>query len=695
MNCGKNEEEKFLKIINNIRSNLGCVYGTRSIAELGFNNTWECYRDATKNYIFAENDSLPESELDRKMQVIAVEPLHWDENIFLSHLCVIFSEYDVGSKQWRFPPPGHKFRECIVLKEPVLRTQEDKSLKDHLKERFEQYIKELQNHIKKKQGSSVQDLVYLTHRFMVDSSGKHSQTLPPPIIGPVYISKPGYIHYEIGTTRNATYDDKVAYDREVIEATFNISGSKTVHLAMGNDTNFMHQKNNIVSAAHIFIVFSKEKKMSSDFCNAINGLLQHLVTVATSEALKAQQESYEKQSQMLKLLQEPLKVLTSGLEATVESAQRLRAILYDPSRSIFAAARECHRYFEEGEEVKIAGSIWQASHKQSDRANDQHLSLTVLAIIAHIFGIFNEKHGSNRVAELWERVDKRLFGSDPAEDYIRKFCRAILFVRISRETDEEKERHAYHDRGELWYELRECSTGTCGFERDSKMHWRMVVDYRFKSLLHEPYKFNSTSDSILPLAIILYEKNSQCKLEAIEYEQDKSTGTKTEKRKDKYTNFEDVLASGLAAYYAGEEIRLFSGCKLPYPRAIVLWTLILQLLSLKSYKPKEVLINTITGSETEIKILFEGANFTEDKFASLMNQITPMILRRRTGIEYISGGDETLPWFNFALSCEGEACYDSNEKELNVQYSGNKFSISYNEGGQAITFKVEPGGTEE
>jgi len=716
-----NGENNAINTIHNIRANLGVIYSSLIIANLGFNETWKCYKNTT-NYNFADHSNLLGDFLSRKMQVVTVEPIHWDEGIFLSHLYVKVSEYNSQLRKWEMP--GNKAYECVAFRKPNTNngTNTETAGCENFKSIEQSYLQKVKEYIKAGRSSFLHG-IHLKRNAPARGGSQPSCT-PHKLTSYVHISKPAQadipdVDVDSSASENPSYRKDVVvpvfYDIDKNEDNKKSTADNLAveHMAVGHETTYEHGGSGISSIVQIYIVFSREGKLHSELYYAINDLLQNLAIVAAGDALIKQQIALEKQAQMLNLLQAPLHRLTAALRDTDESAQRLRAVLYDPSSSIFAAAHGVHRYFEDKRKVHFAGFSWIALHKWNDsppesekKDKDQRLSLTVLAIIAHIFSIeFNEERGSDEgespsaALKLWERVNDRLY-PDPdskvlaAEEDLRKTCKEILFTCFN-------DSKCKKDEGLLWFGLRDSVVGIRCFDDILRDHWIGVVSRRLKLLLLEPYKFDSKYESILPLALILYERNSECILCIDSRNQPP--------KKQEFKSFEEVLEKERALEEEGIG-KLFLNCRLPCPKAIYLWTLILRLAALKTPTSANCIINNENqgSSSTEINIQFDGDVFEDDKFVNFMKRLEPLITWEKEG-GYAPGGDSTLPWFDFALSCKADkrqAPANNNSKDafysdshevffrdnaFRIMCDGTEFSISSPDrepGTTALVFKA-------
>lgn len=140
-------------------------------------------------------------------------------------------------------------------------------------------------------------------------------------------------------------------------------------------------------------------------------------------------EQVEKQAQMLKLVESPLKRLSEALETMQEDTQTLRSILYDPHRTLFAVAPLVRDYFEEARWCSYGRVRWKGIHKPDSLTAkaDQHAAgATIAAIICHLFGMVPK--GDEDEKELYGRVAGLLESQDPAFAELRKVLEIVLFA---------------------------------------------------------------------------------------------------------------------------------------------------------------------------------------------------------------------------------------------------------------------------
>lgn len=144
-------------------------------------------------------------------------------------------------------------------------------------------------------------------------------------------------------------------------------------------------------------------------------------------------DQYKKQLQMLSLLAAPLEKLTDALDETIEHTQRLRSILYDPSRAIFAAAPRAMMYFEEGRQLGHGQLSWEAVHEPDATGDDdkklRSVRLTLAAVICEIFGKMapwpeNEGALISRAYELL--ILPRAGGDELAFEQLRQTCLDLI-----------------------------------------------------------------------------------------------------------------------------------------------------------------------------------------------------------------------------------------------------------------------------
>jgi hypothetical protein len=197
-------------------------------------------------------------------------------------------------------------------------------------------------------------------------------------------------------------------------------------------------------------------------------------------------EQYSKQMNMLRLLEAPLTKLTEALDATQEQSQHLRALLYAPSRAIFAAAPRIIKYFEERGIVSWGNLRWESVHDPT-RENLNHsqqsgVKLTLAAFICEIFGRMKPfpKDGDALVSRA---VDLLSANKDLSYDELKNVCLKIIGVN-----NNSKKRMR--------------SNITSYFTTHEKS---AAALHRFKQILYRPYKDGDYGGFTLePLFVALF-----------------------------------------------------------------------------------------------------------------------------------------------------------------------------------------------
>ena len=205
---------------------------------------------------------------------------------------------------------------------------------------------------------------------------------------------------------------------------------------------------------------------------------------------------------------------------------------------------------------------------------------------------------------------------------------------------------------------------------------------RLKLLIHEPYKFAPRNVSVLPIALILFEKTDSSKKPAPLKIQREGRPPYCKQFKD----FEAVLKE--------ENLpTIFDEHNLPFPRVINLWTLVSRLVDQAASKgsfPKCTSIE-ICSDATEIKLTFKDNTFERDE--NLVNRFQNLVGTKESPSSLI-GGDTMLPWLEFALACEGKACGEPKDNGICVTITEtdeteNDETFSIETGGNTLIVKVE------
>ena len=422
----------------------------------------------------------------------------------------------------------------------------------------------------------------------------------------------------------------------------------------GCNTNYSLQEEDGVSedgvSVQLFLTLKKDDKgkfyYPKEVALAILGSMNRLATVAALQKLQEQQRQLERESQMLRLLMEPLNQVTAGLEQARESAQRLQAVIYDPQQGIFSAASRVWRYFEEGSQIDIAGEPVVIAHNLNDYKKEKdgpkRLSLILLAILSEIFG-YDPKNITS-TTELWARVYSYIEGGDPAFKDPRNTCKKII------ETSSVSS-------SAVFKVLQEQVDGSGEMEKKMETHLGEVWN-RFKKLLHEPYKFHPNSFSIMPLALTVLVQEKPIEI-----------------KKEKYEDLRTFLDS------SNGDFKVFLERDLPFPRPAVLWTLVQHLASQQTPA-----LESATVEDQKIELIFDGCLF-EQKQDALATTLEGLI-KTESSTGFL-GGDSTSHWFEFACACGGEETYaEGVERGFSIFIKNRSTQFSFEVHGKTVSFKV-------
>ena len=312
------------------------------------------------------------------------------------------------------------------------------------------------------------------------------------------------------------------------------------------------------------------------------------------------------------LAEGPLGMITSALEATRESAQRLRALLHAPYAAFSGASSNVVGFFEEKKPVRIADRTVVVAHKAENYAEperDPHdAAFVLLGILAEVFG--EDPAGFRGIPELVGCVGDRVYGRDPAFAELREICVAIAG----------KEGEA------LWGYV--CDAAR---RKDTKVPEDATDALgHFKRLLHTPYKFETDGYVIAPLAaVVLSHENSVFTVKW------KDAVTKV-RRCECYKTLKKFLASDATSLKM--PILTAATHRLPCPRASFLW----HALTCAMDKKVEVVVDCDAASIT-------CSNAKAPNEPCLKNM--KLLIEGGGGIGQVIGGDETAPWYAFAAAC--------------------------------------------
>ncbi len=144
------------------------------------------------------------------------------------------------------------------------------------------------------------------------------------------------------------------------------------------------------------------------------------------DALRSTVAKLDKYHKMLALLMNPLENLTQALEEMQADAQNLRAVLYEPSNAIFAAAPRVTKYFTEGATVGEGGLTWKSLHNYVSTAKGI-MPVAKQTLAALILEIFGKTHPwPENAGALIHRASACLLDTDPSFEELRSQMRLIL-----------------------------------------------------------------------------------------------------------------------------------------------------------------------------------------------------------------------------------------------------------------------------
>lgn len=356
----------------------------------------------------------------------------------------------------------------------------------------------------------------------------------------------------------------------------------------------------------------------------------------------AESEILKKHKQMLDLLQEPLESLTTLLNKTQEDAQTLRAILYDPHRSIFAAAPRVMKYFEQNRDISFGSVKWKAPHTAED-GNKETLANTIAAIVCEIFG--KAELMPANIHELYGIANGLLNSDEKAFEELRK-----LFEKI--------------------VEFKEIPV-------DNVTKLRTAFS-KLKTILFTPYKDGTEDFPLLPLLVVFYDFN--------------------EKSKVTYKALNDVDVRKALVDNRIIDSKIFGGLKLPVPRYSALLTFVSGVLAyIKSERPTsegssaadESVSRTLSATINDKSISIEFHSNVFD-LSKLNDTFVPLkdIIEKNMRTRY--AGNFQKPFFDFAGMCvKGgrEGIPSVEDGEFRIIYEGNEYIIKLT--ATSLVFKLE------
>lgn len=207
------------------------------------------------------------------------------------------------------------------------------------------------------------------------------------------------------------------------------------------------------------------------------------------KATKQEKEKSEKSEKMLNHLTKPLESLTGALVKVQKNSQDLRAILYDPHRSIFAAASGVQEFFIHKKVVSIGNVRWEIEHDADKYKTINDLISTLSGIVMEIFG---SDYRPENPSDLFNHAMGLVFMETKPDPYqrLRKTCKDILGFKLE-------------DMAGISNSL--CKQEYSSVDKTNPAHAKIIdAVTAFKYILHYPFKPSETArKNYLPLMVIL------------------------------------------------------------------------------------------------------------------------------------------------------------------------------------------------
>jgi len=342
---------------------------------------------------------------------------------------------------------------------------------------------------------------------------------------------------------------------------------------------------------------------------------------------------YSKQLHMLRLLEGPLSRLSDALDATQEHSQRLRAILYDPSRSIFAVAPRVLEYFEEGRALRKGGVGWKAVHEPgtADESDSRNVKLTLAAIICEIFGKMDSpaENDGALLTRAREAIQPNIVTggvADPAFEELVRICTAIVGEDDPFES----------------------------FEKTK------LATVRFKEILYRPFKDGDTHFYFHPLFVVLFGAQDG----GSDFVVNISIGSRTET----VSTFVEALSCNTINISRS----LFGKLSLPVSRYAqwlgFLQGIIAYVKTEKRAMMSQVNIEIVPNKVTVVTIKFSRTVFEMDGINDFYNTLKSWCKRR--DISFIAHGNFKKPFIDFVLAVVDDGIPDSFTDNFCIKYRG-------------------------
>jgi len=386
----------------------------------------------------------------------------------------------------------------------------------------------------------------------------------------------------------------------------------------------------------------------------------------------------KKHGEMLDLLTEPLENLTDALNRTQEDTQRLRAILYNPTKGLFAVAPLVRNYFTEGHPLRLGSADWEVSHEPDVYENPFAACAVLLAVVCTLFGkseTFSQAENGN---ELYERTMEILNQSDHAFKKLAKTVKLILWYHKGMNGNgEDKEKILLKYMNNVLVNNIQARPDENAQDGDSFSCIKDSLN-RFKKVMFIPFKEGEPVHPLLPLALIFYEGSGVRPTITVQNPYSNDT----------YNKLEEILIRG------DGKIRPFQGIGacLPVPRYAMLLSFLGGIIDYAVRPP-----NRATFSQASIEIVpkkkcIVKMTFSIDVFKDMESTFSEMARAvGTTGLRFT--GNFLKPFVDFASLCS-EIVQKSSDNGFSIQYPIEKpqFACSIKAQGNSFCFEVQRSG---
>lgn len=389
----------------------------------------------------------------------------------------------------------------------------------------------------------------------------------------------------------------------------------------------------------------------------------------------------KKHEAMLNLLTEPLESLTKALDQTQEDTQRLRAILYNPTKNFFAAAPLVTDYFTGGHHLHLGSVSWEVSH-EPDVYEEPFAACAVLAAVVYaIFGKVETFRQARDGDELWRSTLELLnqSQSDPAFEKLTKTVKLFLWYhKGTNGNGEDKEKT-------LLEYMRNVLVGniTAPPEDDTPddTNFSCIKDSlsRFKKVMFTSVRPDAAVYPLLPLGFVFYARSSQSPKITF-------TATIGEDRTWRYEKLGDILIRS-------ETIEPFKGIEacLPVPRYTMLLVFLSGIIDYAVKPPINAKFDTAKIEVVDKQKCVIQMNFLSNDgvFKDMKSTFSAMAEAVGT-TRWSSQGNFLKPFVDFASKCSGEV-QKPNDKEFSIWHptENPKFVSSIKAESDSFSFTVQ------